>query len=454
MIKRKRKKLIILSLAITLFFMGVGFALLSKNLDVTLTSESNGHWDIRIDTITLKQVNGNAVSRSYTHDGLTASFAVDLFTTGDYVEYEITVKNFGNIPAVLSSVTPVVPNTDGVIGFTNDAVLDQIIIPGASKVITVKISVDSNSNSDILNAAYSLTLVYDQFTTEPPSYDPGSYPSDGSSVPQDETKKLRILGASGYPELTAENMGDLGFGDLIGFGTSDISSNEQFYIVGGNGSSYIMLLSRYLINVGPHQKTVFANGERDTRGLQDRNIGVSKSRSSSDLNAEFDSNGGLENGGYLTGSVAFSSSAYWWDNNNSSYASGYGANIGIYDNSSIKTYVDSYASTLTSMGLATAFGNLAGTTTTITGGIMPLGLINYFCGTTVTAPGSVDPTDCPSFLFNTTYWIDSPYENQVYITTARHTLAGLNFTDSISATSPNSDTGVGIRPFIMVSISQ
>lgn len=166
MIKRKRKKLIILSLAIAMLFMGIGYALLSKNLDVTLTSESNGRWDIRIDTINVKTVNGNAVSRSFTHDGLTATFAVDLYTTGDYVEYEVKVKNFGNIAAKLASKTPTVPETNGVIGFTDDAVIDEVLAPGASKVITVKISVDSSSDTDILNATYSLSLVYNQFTTE------------------------------------------------------------------------------------------------------------------------------------------------------------------------------------------------------------------------------------------------------------------------------------------------
>ena len=463
MIKRKRKKLIILSLAIAMLFMGIGYALLSKNLDVTLTSESNGRWDIRIDTVSVKTVNGNAVSRSFTHDGLTATFAVDLYTTGDYVEYEVKVKNFGNIAAKLTSKTPTVPETNGVIGFTDDAVIDEVLAPGASKVITVKISVDSSSDTDILNATYSLALVYSQFTTDQPSYDASSYPPGGngsSSTPTvEEPKKLRILSASGYPELTSENMNTVSFGDIIGFGTSDIESNEQFYVVGGNGKSTFKLLSRYLINVGSHQKKSFESGQRDTRGLQDKNIGYTKSRSSSDLNSEINANGGQDSG-YLFGTVPFSTTAFWWDSSandgSGDYVSGYSDNSSAYSNSLIKSYVNNYATVLNRMGFGKAIADLTGAAPTITGSIFSIQEVAAMCSISVDSItlGTEDTGNCPSFLFDTAYWLSSIKTYLNYTVVGAGTLFGDSNNDMIFMVPPDvGGKAVGIRPVITISLS-
>ncbi len=452
MTKRRRKKMLILSLAITMIFMGIGYALLSKNLDVTLTSESNGRWDIRIDTINVKAVSGNAVSRSFTHNGLTATFAVDLFTTGDYVEYEVKVKNFGNIPAKLASKTPTYTDTSGVIGFTDDATIDEILAPGASKVITVKISVDSSSSEDILNATYSLTLVYSQFTTSPPSYDASSYPGGGGSTPVDNTKKLRLLSASGYPEITSENISSLDLGDLIGFGTSDIASNEQFYIIDGDGSSYVVLLSRYLLNVGPHQKTTFGSGERDTRGLQDKNVGYAKTRSTSAINAELTSTGGFMTGGYLYGTVAFSNSNSWWDSENETYESGYQDGSNMYQSSLIKPYVDAYVSTLTSMGLGTAFANIVGVTPTIIGGILDVNYVGTLCNASISG-GLTSVSNCPSYLFTNTYWLSDIYQSEVYGIVSAGSISGNNTVDMVTHDDYNTNFAVGIRPVIAVALS-
>ncbi len=441
--KRRRKKLIIGFLAIAMVFMGVGYALLSENLDVVVTTESNGSWDVVIESITTKTVNGNAVSKSVSHNDLTANFLVELYTLGDYIEYEVKVKNNGNIPAQLTAITPSVPDTGGVIGFTNDAVLNEIIAPGSYKIITVKISVDSSSEVDMTNSRYSLTLVYTQYVGELPSYD--NYDDGGSSTPVQEDNMLRILSASGNPVLDLNNMSSLDFGAVLGFGTSKVQSNEQFYIIGGNGSTTFMLLSRYLINSGPHQKTTFGVRERDTRGLQDKNIGYSNTRTSSSMDSEVTTNG------YLYGSTAFAASNYWWSNND--YVSGYSEGSSAYTSSSIKPYVDNYISTLNSMGFKDVIEDLVGTTVNITGGLLEYNYVNALCGGNLNGP-TTDVSNCPSFLFDTTYWLASVYDESIYTAVTNGSIPSYNLTTTkqLGYSQYDNNMAYGIRPVITVTI--
>ena len=444
--KRRRKKFIIGFLAIAMVFMGVGYALLSQNLDVVVTTESNGSWDVVIESVTTKAVYGNAVSKSVTHNDLTANFLVELYTLNDYVEYEIKVKNNGNIPAQLTTITPSVPNTGGVIGFTNDAVLNEIIAPGSYKIITVKISVDDSSEVDITNVNYSLTLVYTQYVGELPQYD--NYEEGGSSTPiqpVQEDNILRVLSLSGNPALDVNNMSGLDFGDIIGFGTSSVNTNEQFYIIGGNGSTTFMLLSKYLINSGPHQKTLFGSNERNTRGLQDSNIGYTNTRSSSDLDSEINSKG------YLYGTVAFAASNYWWDDND--YLSGYSEGSSAYANSAVKPYVDNYISTLNNMGFKDAIEELIGTSVNVTGGLLDYSYVNALCGGTLNGPSS-DISNCPGFLFDTTYWLASVYNDGIYTAVANGSIPSqsLTTTKMLGYSSYNVNSGYGIRPVIIITI--
>lgn len=216
------------------------------------------------------------------------------------------------------------------------------------------------------------------------------------------------------------------------------------------------MLSRYLINVGSHQKKSFESGQRDTRGLQDKNIGYTKSRTASDLDSEINANGGSESG-YLFGTVPFSTNAFWWDSSandgSGDYVSGYSDNSSAYSNSLIKSYVDNYASVLNRMGFGTAIADLTGATPTITGSILDINYVGSLCSSTISDGSIVDISNCPSFLFDTTYWLENIYQNSVYGIVSAGTIGESNTNDRITTGEYDTNFLIGIRPVITISLS-
>lgn len=124
--ERKSKNIVIIALCITLIFMGVGFSLLSQTLNINGTTTVTGTWDIQIteakaieayDTSAATpavMTNESEIATFLDKCGdneitLTSSTAVDFNVTlaqpGDYVVYQITVKNNGTINATLKTLT-------------------------------------------------------------------------------------------------------------------------------------------------------------------------------------------------------------------------------------------------------------------------------------------------------------------------------------------------------------
>ena len=115
--KRKIMLFVICGLIIT---MSIGFALLSQNLTITGTSSIDSNWNIRITNIRVKNTQSaynsgsNASGDVSGSTGCTvntvpcnsteANFETKLITPGDYIIYEVTVTNSGNLDGVVSSI--------------------------------------------------------------------------------------------------------------------------------------------------------------------------------------------------------------------------------------------------------------------------------------------------------------------------------------------------------------
>ena len=163
-----KKTFLIIALVASFVFMGIGYSLLSKTLEITSINRSAGNWDVHFGTIT-PSVTGNAVSRSVikSSDSLQASFIVDLFDAGDEVEYTIVVENDGNIPAKLSDVQTSTTNLSSFISMTNNAVINTVIQPNSTYSFKVNIAVDSSSGlplEDVVGSKYTVTLDFVQNT--------------------------------------------------------------------------------------------------------------------------------------------------------------------------------------------------------------------------------------------------------------------------------------------------
>ena len=124
---KKKKNIVIIALCLMVVFISVGYAALSQTLIINGTGNVSGNWNIEIIDISVSN-NGNAKTPTATNvsaavdnsDKTRASFQAQLLQPGDYITYDVTVKNKGTIDAYLSSIT-LTPDHNDFITFTTTA---------------------------------------------------------------------------------------------------------------------------------------------------------------------------------------------------------------------------------------------------------------------------------------------------------------------------------------------
>lgn len=98
--ERRNNSIIIGALLVVVILMSIGFASGLANLNVTSTATIAEKWDVKITGITYNGENAGSV----TADGTEATFDVSLAQPGDSATYRVTVKNQGNVSAILSDI--------------------------------------------------------------------------------------------------------------------------------------------------------------------------------------------------------------------------------------------------------------------------------------------------------------------------------------------------------------
>lgn len=163
MVDKKKKKMVITTLACVLVFIAVGYALLTQAIKVVLEGTLNGVWDVYISDIKLKNSTGRAqeVNPASVSNKVNANFEVDLYMPGDSVEYEVTVKNDGNIDATLRTVTTNATNTNEDIRFTHTIKQGEVLKKESETKFTFKIVFDERAttlptNSDPIEVTMKL----------------------------------------------------------------------------------------------------------------------------------------------------------------------------------------------------------------------------------------------------------------------------------------------------------
>ena len=177
---RKKRNIIIGSLCCLLVFMGIGYALLSQTLNINGIANLTGKWKIYIDSITVKEVGGSAKSNQaeVTEDKLTANFDVELLKPGDYVEYDVVVKNEGTINAVLRELIPNIESNNMDILLTHSIIQGQILKAESETKFTLKIRFDERATEIVSGGqtSFDIQMVYEQYDGDAESIDPSLVP--------------------------------------------------------------------------------------------------------------------------------------------------------------------------------------------------------------------------------------------------------------------------------------
>ena len=166
---RRKRNIIIGSLACLLVFMSVGYAILSATLNIKGTSIFEGNWDIIITNVEMSTT-GKGVTGTYSdlaEDNKNLTLSVELQKPKDEVIYTITVKNQGSVDASLKAVNLESTNANEYIEAINTAELGTALFAGQSMTFDVKIrfrDLDISTLPGNLIAQYNFSLTYLQYT--------------------------------------------------------------------------------------------------------------------------------------------------------------------------------------------------------------------------------------------------------------------------------------------------
>ena len=126
---------------------------------IVVMSTITNNWNVAITDITVTDTQGNAKSTTATYTATTATFAVDLQSPGDRIEYTVTVRNGGTVDATLEQLVPVITGETAAISYTIDGPTAGSILKSGEEV-TLKISAeyDASFTGTVSTDANSKTL--------------------------------------------------------------------------------------------------------------------------------------------------------------------------------------------------------------------------------------------------------------------------------------------------------
>ena len=179
----QRKYFLVGSLCIAIFLMlGIGYAVLSQQLDINGTAQITSNWKILFTSAEEKEMTNATTTRKEITDLTTLTLDVNLTQPGARATYDVVVENQGDLDAVLSSINGVNENNNKdpqaiKVSVENIKVGDPLLA-GEDKTFQVKVywdaSVDFNETN--MSKEIEITLTYEQSDDGVPV---GPIPGDG-----------------------------------------------------------------------------------------------------------------------------------------------------------------------------------------------------------------------------------------------------------------------------------
>ena len=189
---RKQRNIIIGTLCCLLVFMGIGYAILSANLNILGKSTFVGTWNIVMTNISV--VSEGQATGTYSDlstDNQNATLSVDLYKPMDKVTYTVTVENQGTIDASLKAVNLLPVSNHEYVEAITTAKVGTALLAGDSTTFDVTIrfkNIDITSLPSDVTVQYDLSLTFMQYTEN--TFVKGETLSDNSSFMISKSGKI------------------------------------------------------------------------------------------------------------------------------------------------------------------------------------------------------------------------------------------------------------------------
>lgn len=170
--KKSKKSNAIIVLIVLLLALAIGYAAFSSNLTINGTVQGTGTWDVKFQSATLKNAEGETADVKYgtasvggsNSETITAN--VNLAYPGDGVVLEAVVVNGGNTPAKLTDIQITDPESEDIIITEAVPTVNETLAPGATCTAQFFIQWDPNSTAtSIAQQTFTVTYEYTQDTT-------------------------------------------------------------------------------------------------------------------------------------------------------------------------------------------------------------------------------------------------------------------------------------------------
>ena len=242
--KRNGKGKLIGILCIALVFMGIGFAALQTNLNITGTATSSGTFDVKITNVevdnskTTAGVTDNTPppgnNYAVTEQTLIATFS----EPGDYITYDITVTNRGSIAAAITVETNPQVNTSGAFKLQCNAREGTTLAAnGGNTTFQCRMSFDEGFNlesiENISQASMTVSIKAVQSSEyEAPSFEiPDYIISNDGVLLYSNIKTATVTVPDSFEGKTITAIGSYAFGnasdDVLGLIAMDMNDEEN-----------------------------------------------------------------------------------------------------------------------------------------------------------------------------------------------------------------------------------
>ena len=155
--ERRGKNIVIGLLCAIIVFMGVGFAAIYSELNITGNTTITNTWNVQITNIEVVSAVGKASAGNPTYTATAANFNAALEEPGDSVTYNVTVSNKGSIDAILAEISSGFENKD------SDAI--EYTLSSLNPAVNAKLASDS-THTFVVTATYKENAIGENAPTE------------------------------------------------------------------------------------------------------------------------------------------------------------------------------------------------------------------------------------------------------------------------------------------------
>lgn len=163
----KKQSFLVIIMIVFCLSASVGYALFSETININGTANAKGNFDVIFENAIVKtEVGSTGATATITEDKNVLTLEVPkLEYPGAYVEFNVDVKNAGNIPAVLKGITEtgLTSNTEVKISYSGVAV-DEVMAQSDKRTITIRVEWLSQSVTGVQDVEFSIKLDYEQIT--------------------------------------------------------------------------------------------------------------------------------------------------------------------------------------------------------------------------------------------------------------------------------------------------